>query len=249
MNCTDDNEAATNRYAAVLDHGFVRLVEGPQTGDMAVVRAARVSYGTPSKGEDADKKLIAYLLSHDHGSPFEMAVFQFHVKVPILVMRQWIRHRVASYNEISFRYTEAPDVFYIPDKFRTQDAKNRQGSIQTAEFDHGYARQVVEKSSQAAYAWYQSLLTAGVAREMARMVLPVNIYTEFYWMVNARALMNFLSLRCEDHAQWETRQFANAIAVMFAHEMPWTYEAFVASLAPEARKKTQEGKAYQTLVR
>jgi thymidylate synthase (FAD) len=247
VNCGEGNGADAYRFTKVLDHGFVRLVEGPQNGDIAVVRAARVSYGSGAKTPAEDKKIIAYLLNHDHGSPFEMAHFIFHVKVPILVMRQWIRHRIASYNEISFRYTHAPDEFYIPEKFRAQDTKNKQGSLETKELDHELARHVVENVSALAYQEYKKLLELGVAREMARMVLPVNIYTEFYWAVNARSLMNFLSLRCEDHAQYETRQFANALAPMFAQEMPWTYAAFVDSLSPEARKKTQEGKRYATL--
>jgi thymidylate synthase (FAD) len=247
VNCGDGIETTAQEPIPVLDHGFVRLVEAPQNGDIAVVRAARVSYGSGAKTPSEDKKLIAYLLNHDHGSPFEMAHFIFHVKVPILVMRQWIRHRIASYNEISFRYTEAPDEFYIPQTFRVPSKTNKQGSDASPEIDHVRCRAIVERSCRSAYEDYQQLLNVGVAKEMARMVLPVNIYTEFYWAINARSLMNFLSLRCEDHAQWETRQFANALAPIFAREMPWTYEAFIGSLNPEARKKTQEGKRYATL--
>lgn len=231
----------------VLDHGFVRLVD-MMGGDAGVVQAARVSHGDGSKGPEADRKLIGYMLQHDHGSPFESAVLKFHVSCPILVMRQWIRHRIASYNEISFRYTEAPDEFYVPATFRAPSKTNLQGSVEAPhQINHAQCREIVERASFKSYADYQELLALGVAKEMARMVLPVNIYTQFYWTVNARSLMNFLSLRCEGHAQAETREYANALAPIFRESMPWTYESFVKSLSPEAKRLTQEGKAYARL--
>ena len=210
----------------VLDKGFVRLVDF-MGGDQGVVDAARVSYGGTSKGPEQDKKLLAYLLKHKHETPFEHAVFKLHVKTPIFVMRQWIRHRMASYNEISARYTEVKDEFYIPTQWRAQDLKNKQGSVAAPALDHAKLTELFEGQVKAALKTYKELLDAGVARELARMVLPVNSYTEFYWTINARALMNFLSLRADVHAQWEIQQYAEAIAKSFQAKMPWTYDAFL----------------------
>jgi thymidylate synthase (FAD) len=210
----------------VLDKGFVRLVDS-MGGDQGVVDAARVSYGGVSKGADADKKLIAYLLAHAHGTPFEHAVFKFHVKAPIFVARQWFRHRMSSYNEISFRYTEVKDSFYMPAAWRGQDKKNKQGSTSAAGLDQKELSAGFKAHVDEALALYKKMIAAGVAREMARMVLPVNLYTEFYWTVNARALMNFVSLRADVHAQWEIQRYGEALAKLFRETMPWTYEAFL----------------------
>jgi len=212
----------------VLDKGFVRL-EASMGGDASVLRAARVSYKSESLSEDRDRKLITYLIEHQHGTPFEHAVFTFHVKLPIFVARQWIRHRMSSYNETSFRYREAPEEFYDPLSWRGQDIKNKQGSV-TAEIDHQEMRRHLRTVEEGTTAIYQHMLKAGVAREMARMVLPVNLYTEWYWTVNARALMHFIQLRSEQHAQWETRQYSNALWKLFARLMPWTAEAFLGTL-------------------
>ncbi len=209
-----------------LDKGFVRLVDF-MGGDQGVVDAARVSYGGKSKGEEADRKLIAYLLKHKHETPFEHAVFKFHVKTPIFVMRQWIRHRMASYNEISARYTEVKDEFYVPTQWRAQDVKNKQGSVAAPQLDHAALTAAFKAQVDSALKTYHDMLKAGVARELARMVLPVNAYTEFYWTVNARSLMNFVTLRADVHAQWEIQQYAEALADCFKQKMPWTYDAFV----------------------
>jgi thymidylate synthase (FAD) len=210
----------------VLDKGFVRLVEF-MGGDQGVVDAARVSYGGVSKGADADKKLIAYLLKHDHGTPFEHAVFKFHVKAPIFVARQWFRHRMASYNEISFRYTEVKDSFYMPAAWRGQDKKNKQGSTTVVDLDQKALHAMFKAHVDGALDVYKKMIGMGVAREMARMILPVNLFTEFYWTVNARSLMNFVCLRADVHAQWEIQQYGEALAKMFRETMPWTYEAFL----------------------
>lgn len=210
----------------VLDKGFVRLVDF-MGGDQGVVDAARVSYGGKSRGEEADRKLIAYLLKHKHETPFEHAVFKFHVSCPIFVMRQWIRHRMASYNEISARYTEVRDDFYVPQRWRAQDLKNKQGSVAAPALDHAALTAKFEAQLKSAMACYKDLLAAGVAREMARMALPVNAYTEFYFTINARSLMNFVTLRADAHAQWEIQQYAEALAGYFRQKMPWTYDAFL----------------------
>lgn len=225
----------------VLDKGFVRL-EGQLGGDAAVIRAARVSYNSEPRQPDADKKLIAYLLKHNHGTPFEHAVYTFHIKLPIFAARQWIRHRMSSYNETSFRYREAPEEFYIPERWRGQDIKNKQGSVP---FDvqvlDSECNKTLIAQQESAMAAYRAMLKAGIAREMARMVLPVNLYTEWYWTVNARALMHFIGLRSESHAQLEIRQYSHALASIFAETMPWTYEAFLANLPADGYGELREG--------
>ena len=212
----------------VLDKGFVRLVDF-MGGDQGVVDAARVSYGGVSKGAEADKKLIGYLLKHSHMTPFEHSVFKFHVSAPIFVARQWFRHRFAAYNEVSFRYTEVKDYFYMPEKWRGQDKKNKQASNASIELDQPALHAMFSKQVDESLATYKKMIEMGVAREMARMVLPVNLYTEFYWTVNARALMNFVSLRAADTAQREIRRYAEACERFLAERMPITHAAFVAN--------------------
>jgi thymidylate synthase (FAD) len=211
----------------VLDKGFVRLVDF-LGGDMAVVQGARVSFGQESKGAERDRKLIHYLMKHEHGTPFEMAVFKFHVKAPIFVARQWFRHRVGSYNEISYRYVEVQDEFYVPSELRAQDTKNKQASFAGGFSDEAQARgrALIEEAYQAAHQKYEELLALGVARELARIVLPVGLYTQFYVAYNARSLMNFVRLRTGAGAQHEIRRYAEAMAQIFKEKMPWTYEAF-----------------------
>ncbi|PKM96574.1 MAG: thymidylate synthase (FAD) [Elusimicrobia bacterium HGW-Elusimicrobia-3] len=209
----------------VLDNGFVKLVEF-MGGDQRAVDSARVSFGSVSKGEAADRKLIEYLLEHGHFSPFEHSVFQFHIKCPIFVARQWMRHRIASYNEISARYTEVHDEFYYPSEFRAQDRSNRQGSLPGGSLQQERMLAIYDKAIKSSYESYKELLDAGAAREMARMVLPVAQYTQFYWSINARSLLNFISLRADSHAQWEIRRYAEAIQDIFKAKMPWTWEAY-----------------------
>ena len=216
----------TENMISLLDKGFIRLVDF-MGSDNRVVSSARVSFGGVSKGEEQDKKLIKYLIEHRHHTPFEHCYFQFHVCCPIYVARQWMRHRWGSFNEISARYTQVKDEFYIPSVFRGQDIKNRQGSV-AADFDNEALRKLYEESVEASFAAYNKLIQAGVAREMARGVLPVCQYTQFYWSVNARSLLNFLQLRTDGHAQYEIRVYADAIAQIFKEKMPWSWEAFEA---------------------
>ena len=175
---------------------------------------------------EAYKKLIGYLLKHSHLTPFEHAVFKFHVSAPIFVARQWFRHRFAAYNEMSFRYTEVKDYFYMPAKWRGQDKKNKQGSS-TAELDQNKLHEMFKTQVDATLKTYKDMIEMGVAREMARLILPVNLYTEFYWTVNARSLMNFVALRADTHAQLEIQAYGEAMASQFKTLMPWTYEAFL----------------------
>lgn len=218
-------QKTSESFFKVLDKGFIKLVDFIG-GDNRVVTSARVSFNMESKGEEKDKRLIEYLLEHEHFTPFEHCVFQFHIKCPIFVARQWMRHRWGSYNEVSARYTEVKDEFYIPEKFRTQDVKNKQGSLPSDGLNHDELKDLYTKALETSYDIYRKLLNSGVAREMARMVLPVASYTQFYWTVNARSLLNFLKLRLDEHAQYEIREYAKIIAEIFKEKMPWTWEAF-----------------------
>jgi thymidylate synthase (FAD) len=220
----------------VLDRGFIRLVD-KMGDDRAVAAAARVSYLSEAKTPEDDRRLIAYLWTHKHTTPFEHTAFKFHVKAPIFVARQWFRHRMASYNETSFRYREAPPEFYLPETWRAQDNKNKQGSVAAA-LEHSRMTSILNNQCLASMDAYAILLRAGASKELARLVLPVNLYTEFYWTLNAHALMHFLRLRCERHAQWEIRQYANAAWVLWAKIMPWTAEAFVRALDAQAYQAT-----------
>jgi len=208
----------------VLDHGFVRLMDF-MGGDLAVVQAARVSFGKESTDPERDHKLLDFLLANRHETPFEHSVFKFHIKCPIFVARQWFRHRIASYNEISGRYATMQEEFCLPDHLRTQKTRNYRYD-DLAEEDNIELRARMASFYQSAYELYQELLERGVAREHARLVLPLSLYTQFYWTVNARSLMNFLSLRTEEHAQYEIRLYAEAINAIFREKMPWTSEAF-----------------------
>ncbi len=221
----------------VLDRGFIRLADF-MGGDLTAVRTARVSFGQETKGEEQDRKLLRYLLTHGHETPFEQSVFQFHVKCPLFVARQWFRHRWSSFNEISGRYTVfAEDEFYVPDRKRVKEEKNKQGSVAAdlPEEEHRAFAERIRAESDRAVAAYRSLLEEGTAKELARIVLPLNMYTQFYWSVNARSLMNFLRLRCDLHAQHEIRLYAEAARAIFREKMPWTAGIFDdLSPSPEA---------------
>lgn len=216
---------------SVLDHGVLRLVE-MLGGDTAVVQAARVSFGKGSKGEKKDRLLIDYLMEHNHHTPFEHAVFKFHVKCPIFVARQWFRHRWSSFNEISGRYTEMKDELYCPDHWRTQKDLNYKFANLPGEQSErlsGTLKEMYEK----VYAVYEEFLAQGVAKEQARIILPLSLYTQFYWTVNARSLINFLMLRLDEHAQYEIRVYAEKINEVFKEKMPWSHEAFMKHIMPK----------------
>lgn len=212
-----------------LDHGFVRLVD-VMGDDGAIVQAARVSYGKGTKSVRADRGLIRYLLQHRHTTPFEMVEFKFHCKMPVFVARQWIRHRTANVNEISGRYSVMDDTFWepTPADMRTQSATNRQGSnaaaIDAAAGDAMAAR--FRADQRALYASYEAAMAAGVAREVARVNLPLSLYTEWYWKIDLHNLLHFLELRLDAHAQYEIRVFAEAMADFVRARCPLTWEAF-----------------------
>ena len=211
----------------ILNHGFIRVVDYMGT-DAAIVQAARVSYGVGTKKISEDRGLIRYLLRHRHTTPFEMCEIKFHVKLPIFVARQWIRHRTANVNEYSARYSILKDEFYMPENVKVQSQINKQGGDEEAGSDivssflaHS------EETSSAEYEVYKLYLKQGVSRELARMNLPISIYTEWYWKIDLWNLMHFLSLRSDPHAQWEIRQYANKMLEMMLWWVPLTYHAFV----------------------
>ena len=224
-------EASGTDQIAVLDHGFVRL-DGSMASDLSVVNAARVSFAQHSDElSERDQGLIRFLMREKHSSPFEHSVFRFHVKCPIFVAREWMRHR-NSYNEWSARYSQLEPEFYVPEAedVRTQVGKPGAYSFEPVDAELAeHTRDAQREAYQQAYRVYQELLERGVAKEVARNVLPVGIYTMFYWTVNARSLMNFLSLRNADNAQREIRRYAEAVEILFAERMPHTHAAFVAA--------------------
>ncbi len=222
----------TDRTIEVLDHGFVRLDEA-MASDLSVVNAARVSFARRKEEmDDGDAGLIRFLLRERHGTPFEHNAFRFHIRAPIFVVREWMRHRVGSFNEFSMRYAKATDDFYVPDADDVRTQVGKPGSYSFEPVDAELAettRDELNDVYEAAYAAYERLVEQGVARELARAVMPVGAYTEFYWTVNARSLMNFVSLRASETAQREIRRYADACERFLADEMPVTYEAFVAA--------------------
>ena len=219
-------------YRTVLDHGFVRL-DAVMADDLSVVNAARVSFARHKETMDAsDDGLIRFLLRERHGTPFEHNSFRFHIRCPIFVAREWFRHRIGSFNEFSMRYAKATDDFYVPapEDVRTQVGKPGAYTFETVAPELAEStRETFESIYRTAYAAYEELVEAGVAREIARCVLPVGAYTEFFWTVNARALMNFVSLRAAETAQREIRAYAEAVESFLAEKMPVTYDAFVAN--------------------
>src|SRR5919197_2227465 len=229
--------ATTDRVIAedavrVLDHGFVRL-DDAMASDLSVVNGARVSFARhKTEMDEKDEGLIRFLMRERHASPFEHSVFRFHVRCPIFVAREWFRHRVGSFNEFSMRYAKATDDFYVPEPedVRSQVGKPGAYSFEPVEDELAErAREELRDVYETAFAAYERLVEAGVARELARAVMPVGAYTEFFWTVNARALMNFVSLRAAEAAQREIRLYAEAVEQFFAAKMPVTHAAFVAS--------------------
>jgi len=201
--------------------------------DLSVANAARVSFARrKTELDEADEGLIRFLLRERHGTPFEHNSFRFHVRCPIFVAREWFRHRIGSFNEFSMRYAKASDDFYVPaaEDVRTQVGKP--GAYTFDQVDDALAeetRDAMREVYEQAFATYERLVDAGVAREVARAVLPVGAYTEFFWTVNARALMNFVSLRNSETAQREIRRYAEAVESFLADRMPITHAAFVAN--------------------
>ena len=226
---------------SVLDHGFVRVIDY-MGDDSSIVQAARVSYGKGTKKVSTDSGLIKYLMRHWHSTPFEMCEIKYHVKLPIFVARQWIRHRTANVNEYSARYSILDKEFYLPSKknLAAQSKSNRQGRgevINGKQADN--ILDILKKDAEQTYANYELMLNEkfdgstinesnkGLARELARMNLTLNTYTQWYWKTDLLNLLNFLSLRADSHAQYEIRAYADAMVSTLKKWVPITFEAFM----------------------
>lgn len=226
---TEQVQALIGKEIPCLDKGFVRLID-VMGDDAAIVQAARVSYGSGTKKVHEDRGLIRYLLRHAHTTPFEMVEFKFHVKLPIFVARQWIRHRTANVNEYSGRYSEMKDEFYVPapDQIRAQSTSNKQGRAEDAfaPEESERIRTMMSDTQDSLYAEYQELLGTNLAREIARINLPVSNYTEWYWKIDLHNLFHFLRLRIDAHAQYEIRVYGEAMAEIAKTVVPAAWEAF-----------------------
>lgn len=214
----------------VDDKGMVRL-DAAMADDLSVVNAARVSFARESAElTEVDKGLINFLMRERHGTPFEHNAFRFHIVCPLFVAREWFRHRIGSFNEFSARYSEVPNDYFVP---QVEDVRAQVGKPGAYSFDALpkdvaiRARNTIQASNAYTFTIYRELLEMGVAKELARSVLPVSMLTQFYWTVNARSLMNFLSLRTAETAQLDIRRYADAVNVLFEQEMPETYAAWV----------------------
>ncbi|MCL2381736.1 MAG: FAD-dependent thymidylate synthase [Treponema sp.] len=226
---TPEAEAILDKEFPVLDKGFVRLVDYLGT-DERVVQAARVSYGTGTKSYREDAGLIDYLLRNSHTSPFEQVVFTFHVKLPVFVARQWVRHRTARLNEVSGRYSVMKDEFYVPapQDMALQSTDNKQGRSAEA-LDPALAektRAALVEGQKAAYASYKSMVDEGLARELARINLPLSLYTEWYWQIDLHNLFHFLELRMDAHSQKEIRLYAEVLFEIAGKVAPRCCESF-----------------------
>jgi thymidylate synthase (FAD) len=226
---SDDNSVIGRKFD-VLDHGHIVLMDH-MGDDAAIVQAARTCYQKGTKKVNDDRNLIRYLMRNRHSSPFESCVAKFHVKLPIFVERQWARHRTAGWNEVSARYSELPEEYYIP---RTEDVCaqskiNKQGRDEPIESASADAFRAHSKDvARYAFDVYHTSLECDIARELARISLPLGTYTEKVWWINLKNLLDFLSLRMDSHAQWEIRQYANIIGhQIVATLFPLVWEAFV----------------------
>ena len=222
-------DAILDKEYKVLDHGFVRLVDY-MGSDESIVQAARVSYGQGTKKVSEDRALIRYLYRQRHTSPFEMVEFKFHVKLPIFVARQWIRHRTANVNEYSGRYSVMKEEFYVPrpEDIRYQAKYNKQGRSEE-ELPDALKTEFIrflEETNKQVYRKYDDLIEQGLARELARIGLPLSLYTEWYWKIDLHNLLHFLKLRLDRHAQQEIREYARVMAEMVKTVCPMAYEAF-----------------------
>lgn len=230
----------SDAYVKVLDHGFVGLVD-VMGNDSAIVQAARTSYGKGTKSVNEDRGLIRYLVKHYHTTPLEMVEFKFHIKLPIFVMRQHVRHRTANLNEYSGRYSVMTDEFYVPDlnRLQSQSETNKQGSGgQLVGQELEMAHNTIKRVSADAYSDYLSLINEqggrtyniehrqGLSRELSRIILPVNNYTECYWKIDLKNLFHYIKLRADPHAQWEIQEFARPLAAFVKQHCPVAFEAF-----------------------
>ncbi|QTQ13117.1 FAD-dependent thymidylate synthase [Treponema parvum] len=244
-------EKILDKEFPVLDKGFVRLVDY-LGGDQRIVQSARVSYGAGTKTVSEDSALIDYLLRHQHTSPFEQVVLTFHVKMPIFVARQWVRHRTGRMNEISGRYSIMEEEFYVPslENIAPQSPDNKQGRSKEA-FPAEEAQKIQNKfieGQKRAYEEYESLIDGGLAREIARINLPLSLYTEFYWEMDLHNLFHFLKLRLETHAQYEIREYAKVLLELTRKVAPLAVKSFENHMERGVRFSGEEMKALQEIL-
>ncbi len=244
-------EKLLDQEIKVLDKGFVRLVDY-MGGDARIVQTARVSYGEGTKTIRQDAGLIDYLLRHEHTSPFEHVIFELHCKMPIFVARQWIRHRTARLNEISGRYSVMKDEFYLPprDQISLQSTDNKQGrekeSVPLELQDK--VLELLKKDQSSSFANYKEILDDGIARELARINLPLSMYTEWYWQMDLKNMLHFLKLRMDSHSQWEIQEYARAIAQIVKAVCPLAYESFERHVLLGAKFSREEIAAINALI-
>jgi thymidylate synthase (FAD) len=245
-------EGILDREFPVLDHGFLRLIDY-LGGDERIVAAARVSYGVGTKSTREDKALIHYLMRNLHTSPFEQVILTFHAKMPIFVARQWVRHRTARLNEVSGRYSVIPDEFYLPPigQIRRQSKRDKQARApeQLPRDLQERTLEILQRDQASAYASYEELLRDDIARELARINLPVSVYTQWYWQIDLHNLFHFLQLRLDKHAQHEIRQYADVMAQMARAVAPIAFEAFEQHVLYAARLSKACKERLQTLLR
>lgn len=214
----------------VLDNGFVKL-ESFLADDLSVVNSARVSFSVEKYSLDSsDVGLINFLMKNKHGTPFEHNFFRFHIKCPIFVAREWFRHRISSFNEMSMRYHQPELEFYTPEVLRTQVGKPGAYTFEDIDPDSAFSiqtKKLMNDHYNSSKELYEHFVSHGLAKELSRIVVPVSAYTEFWWSLNARSLMNFLNLRNSPEAQYEIREYARVIEDLFSEAMPVTYEAWV----------------------
>ena len=218
------------RELEVFDHGFVRL-DAAMADDLSVVNSARVSFAARSDEMDQrNRGLVRFLMRQRHGTPFEHNSLRFHIRTPIFVAREWFRHRMGSFNEESARYHKLSDDFYVPERDAIRTQVGKPGAYTFEPVDDELATETIaifKDTYEELYRKYDDLVEKGVAKEVARALLPFGIYTQFYWTLNARSLMNFLSLRNASEAQYEIRVYAEAIERLWSETMPVTHESFV----------------------
>jgi thymidylate synthase (FAD) len=244
-------EAVLDKEIKVLDHGFIRLIDY-MGSDARIVQTARVSYGEGTKTIRQDAGLIDYLLRHQHSSPFEHVVFEFHCKMPIFVARQWIRHRTARLNEISGRYSVMKDEFYVPprDKISFQSADNKQGRNPEdvpAELQDKVI-ELLKQDQENVYKNYEGMIENDIARELARINLPLSLYTEWYWQMDLKNMFHFLALRMDSHAQWEIQEYGRAMAKVVKAVCPLAYESFDRHMVNGARFSGDEIDAIKKMI-
>jgi thymidylate synthase (FAD) len=248
---TTEAESLLDKEIKVLDHGFVRLLDY-MGNDQRIAQAARVSYGEGTKTFREDAILIDYLLRHEHTSPFEHVVLEFHCKMPIFVARQWIRHRMARINEISGRYSVMSEEFYLPPeeqiKGQSEDKKQSRSLHEVPSELRKKDLEILTRDQSVLYASYKELIDDGIARELARINLPLSLYTQWYWQMDLHNLFHFLELRMNSHAQWEIREYANAIAEITKAVAPLAYDAFERHRLNGRRFSTEEMDAIRGLI-